>query len=657
MSDSETLIRCVALSRHYGEGESRVTALDAIDLEVKAGEFLMIVGASGSGKSTLLQLLGLLDGPSSGRLELAGIDMAGASDDERSAARNGRLGFIFQSFHLLPQLNVLENIALPLTYRGVPRPERLERARAMAEKVGLGTRLHHRPTQLSGGQNQRVAIARALIGNPALILADEPTGALDSATGRDIMNFLQQLNAEGCTIVMVTHDRDLALQGTRRISMRDGKIVADEPGVKEARPASIPAPPSPGHIGLAELAAVGWREGLLPHKLRSLLTALGIIIGVAGAVSMGSFSLASKKKQADQVRALGSNLVKVVDSRLESERLVEARSAGSAGLSRRDLQSLRAAVPGVVASAVCREAFMNVLHEGRRLDARVIGVAGEILKVSNLSLGAGRPLSSADQDAAARVCVIGATLARQIGPDALGSTLHLSGMPCRVIGVLASRDVDLGGLEASGVRDANRDIMLPLSTVLARTTWNDQRSELDEIHLQLDHEDHMASAGLKVRRVMEAMHHGANDWQLFIPLDLLRQKEESQRLLDVLTFVISSISVLVGGIGIMNIMLASVNERIKEIGLRRAIGAPRDAVLRQFLLEAVMISLAGGILGLVLAGACVSLVCFTAGLPLVVSPLLVSCSFVAAASTGLIFGWWPARTAANLNPVEALRTE
>jgi len=655
----DTIIRTEGVSRHYTMGNHVVKALDDINLEISSGELIMVVGSSGSGKSTLLYLLGCLDTPSSGRYFLAGHDVSTMLDARLSHLRNSRIGFVFQQFNLLPNLTVLENIALPLVYQGVPRDERLEKARHYAELLGLGDRVHHRPTELSGGQSQRVAIARALVNDADIVFADEPTGNLDSKTGAEIMDVLFDLNRQGYTIIVVTHDPKYAGMGSRKITLSDGRIVddtKDKLNQPHARDRAMSRESAHG-MSFFDLFRVGLREGLFVHKMRTALTMLGIVIGVAGVVAMSSFSLGSKQKQADQIRALGANLVKVVDDRLEGEKLSDARIDGSHGLSLSDMRLIRKTIPGVTAVAGIRRAKLNIISDAD-ISPRVLGVAGDYLRVNNLSVTKGRFLEPGDQADRARVAVVGHAIAAKLDGDSpIGSVLLMGGTPYEVIGVLANRHIDMKGLEASGVADANHDILLPLQTLLSRTKHLDMRSELDEIHLQLETEDMLYESGVGLRRLLALTHGGVRDFKLVIPLDLLKQKQQAQRLLDILTICVSSIALIVGGIGIMNIMLASVTERIREIGLRRTVGATRRDIRLQFLSESVIIAVTGGVAGIVVALVVVAVTCTALSLPIVVSPFMVCLAVVASTVTGLVFGLYPATQAAAKNPVEALRYE
>ena len=666
----DSIIHIEGLKRHYMMGDTLVAALDDVRLDVNPGDFLMIVGSSGSGKSTLMHLLGLLDVPTAGIMEIRGQSMTGSSEAKLSWMRNKHIGFVFQQFNLLNDLNVIENIALPLVYRGVPKKERQAKAKELAVKLGLGKRFRHHPKELSGGQLQRIAIARALIGDPDIILADEPTGNLDSATSREIMQLLYDLNDQGHTIIMVTHDPKLADMGTRKVTLLDGKIVEDVPG-KRAKPKAMAVEEGASDtqrrgVGLSDLVRIGINEGLLAHQMRTFLTMLGIIIGISSVIAMSSFSLGSKQKQADQIRALGANLVKVVDKQFENERLVETRVAGSMGLSRADLSALRSGIPDIEKAACLREIKLNVNHSLGALSPRVLGVQGDYLEVNNLALEDGRFFDEKDWAGSARIVILGSAIAKQIQAlknaagdtsPPLGDMLLLGGNPYLIVGILKEKAIDLDELEATSVSDPNHDLLVPLETLLTRTAHLDLRSEVDELQLQLKSEDSLTRAGKSIRSILDVAHAGTMDYDMVIPMDLLKQKQQSQHLLDILTICISSISIVVGGIGIMNIMLASVTERIREIGIRRAIGATKMDIMRQFLMESMTISITGGLFGVALAGIVVVFVCQLIKLPVVFSLSLLCVALIASTLTGLVFGIYPAYQAANKNPVDALRSE
>lgn len=645
----------------YHMGNHQVHALDGVDLDIEHGEFVSIIGSSGSGKSTLMHMLGCLDRLTEGVYQLAGEDMSAANDTELSTIRNRKIGFVFQQFNLLGNLTVLENIALPLAYAGISRSRRLEMAAEMARKVGLEARLDHRPNELSGGQCQRVAIARALINDPEVLFADEPTGALDSKTGEEIMALLDKLHAQGLTILLVTHDLNIAAHAQRKITLSDGKIVEDlQQREKSTEPASPPSTESSSKLGFRDMFRIGLREGLLAHKLRTALTMLGVLIGVASVIAMSSFSEGSKKKQADQIRALGSNLIKIIDRKLENQPLYQARAAGSAGLSREDAAVLAQTIDEISALAMLREMVLEVeVERVPRPEARVRAVAGDFLSVNNLTLAAGVDFQQNDHLRNHRVAILGAGFAPPSlavsGPEE--TEISIGGQPYRVIGFLSNRYVDTTELEAVGANDTNFDILIPLSTAINRYTYLPLRSELDEIQLQLTEEDLLAPVGRRIRRILDTRHHGVDDYELVIPLDLLKSKQESQKLLDILSLSISAISLVVGGIGIMNIMLASVTERMKEIGIRRAVGARAEDIRNQFLVESVLISMVGGIAGVMLAMGGVTLASGPLDFPIVFAPGIMLIAFAAAFLTGLGFGAYPAIRASSQNLVDILSRE
>jgi len=656
------LIQLRGARKTYTMGQHQVHALNGVDLDVQRGEFAAIVGASGSGKSTLMHMLGCLDRLTTGSYFLAGDDMSTADDTQLSEIRNRRIGFVFQQFNLLPNLTVLENIALPLAYSGLSLSERLEKAKQMAEKVGLGERTHHKPNELSGGQCQRVAIARALIHSPEVLFADEPTGALDSKTGQEILGLLDELHEQGHTILLVTHDPRVADHARRKITLSDGNILSDErrPDAKDLRHSDPEPIENKGHLGIYDMVRMGLREGLLAHKLRTSLTMLGVIIGVASVIAMSSFSEGSKLKQANQIRALGANLIRIVDRRLENQPLHQARARGSMGLTREDATVLLHAMPDITAVAKARDLNVEVLQGRTPLaNARVRGVAGNYLTVNNLNLSAGNDFHPEDDLRQERVAIVGSGLVpeNQAADKLLGESVALGGQPFRIIGVLANKFVDTTELEAVGANDSNHDVLVPLGSIVNRFTFQPLRSELDEIQVQLADEDRLSEAGRSIRRILDVRHHGVEDYELIIPLDLLKSKQQSQKLLDILSLSISAISLLVGGIGIMNIMLASVTERLKEIGIRRAIGARKIDIRRQFLVESIIISMVGGLAGVLLAVLGVSIASRPLAFPIVFDPWIVGIAFGASFGTGLLFGAYPAIQASNQNLVEILSRE
>lgn len=646
------------VARSYVVGEHEVKALKGVDLDIHEGSFTALVGTSGSGKSTLLHILACQDNASSGEIILNGQSIADSKDKDLAYYRNQWIGIVFQQFNLLSELTVLENIALPLAYQGVSKQERLNRALEIADKVGLKERVQHKPNELSGGQAQRVAIARALVTNPKILLADEPTGALDSNTGREIMELFHQLHREGVTIVMVTHDLNLANEAEVQVKMKDG-LFEEAPEVQMrsvSHHINEPLKTSQG-LGFMDLIRMGFMEGLLAHKLRTMLTMLGVIIGVASVISMSSFTEGSKQKQVNQIRALGANMIKITDKKLEGLQLNQARLKGSWGLQLDEVLKLYEQISAIKKYAVKREIKLNFSFRNTQQDPKIFGVQGDFLEVNNLRLSMGRWFNDVDQKNVSRVIVMGKKMHEMIGTPPLDTLMYLAGDPYRLIGVmdLQSRDSDL--VDAVAQDDPSVQMFMPLQTLLQRTRQLVLRSEIDEVQFQLEHEDQLNSVSQLIRNYLLSMHQGQEDFAMVVPMQLLKAKQDSQKLLDVLSICICAISMVVGGIGIMNIMLASVRERRREIGIRRAIGATMADIKRQFLTESIIISCTGSLVGLGLAFVSVVVLASMLMLPITFSPVVICTALGASFATGLGFGYYPAHLAAHQNLVEILRVD
>lgn len=655
---SHPVLQLRNVARSYLVGEHEVKALKGVDLDINEGSFTALVGTSGSGKSTLLHILACQDNASSGEIILNGQRIEESSDKDLAFYRNRWIGIVFQQFNLLSELTVLENIALPLAYQGVPLQERLVRAKKIAEKVGLNDRVEHKPNELSGGQAQRVAIARALVTEPKILLADEPTGALDSKTGREIMELFHQLHREGVTIVMVTHDLNLAEEAEVQVRMKDGLFVETSDQLVETKTESKDKfSKAMKGLGFGDLMRIGFIEGLLAHKLRTMLTMLGVIIGVASVIAMSSFTEGSKQKQIDQIRALGANMVKVIDNKQEGLQLNQSRLKGSWGLRLDEVLKLNDQIDAIQAYSVKREIKLHLSYRNYQQEPSIYGIQGDFLKVNNLSLRDGRWFKPYDHNSSKRVLVMGERIYHNLGQPKIGCTIYLAGDPYSLIGVLASQKRDSDLVDVISQDDPSVQIFIPLSTLIQRTRQLVLRSEVDEVQFQLEHEDQLSEVSQKIRSYLLSMHQGEEDFSMIVPMQLLKAKQDSQKLLDVLSICICAISMIVGGIGIMNIMLASVRERRREIGIRRAIGATMADIKRQFLTESIIISCTGSLVGLGLAFVSVVLLASLLSLPITFSVIVIMTALGASFATGLGFGYYPAHLAAHQNLVEILRVD
>jgi macrolide transport system ATP-binding/permease protein len=657
------LIELRGISRIYQMGDTEVRALDGVDLEIGEGEFIAIVGPSGSGKSTLMYLLGCLDRPSAGSYRLGGTDVASLDDAGLSRLRNREIGYIFQSFNLLPDLSVVENVALGLVYAGEDAERRRATATTIATRFGLGGRLAHTPAELSGGQMQRVAIARGLACRPRLILADEPTGNLDTRTGAEIMAMFRRLNAAGHTVVLVTHDPGVAAQADRAVRIVDGRIVSDErnppqaasQATGEAEVVDVPKPVGDGIIRPADTLRIAVHEGLLAHKMRSALTMLGIVFGIAAVIAMTAITEGGKQRQLEQIRQIGMNAIQVRSLPLDGARLLAQRRTNPDGLTADDLTALQRHVDNIEAAAAWK-ALKAEVRLGDRIaeDATPQGVSGDLERVLDFHVGSGRFLNAADEETRARVCVLGAGIAEELDAR-LGGAVTVGDQLLTVVGVMGRKAYAASEISDIAIADRNRDVYLPFSTLRSYYRKLERDSQLDVIALRMQSDEVLVERSQLARRIVSDLHRGAEDFAVSVPLEVLRQAQATREVFNLLIIVIAAISLIVGGIGIMNIMLATVTERTREIGIRRAVGAGQRTVLAQFLVEASLLSLIGGVLGLLggIAGALAVQAVF--GFAVAFSPLIAVLAVCVSVGIGIAFGLFPAWKAARMDPVEALR--
>ena len=682
------------VSRIYRSGDVEVCALRDVSLTIGRGDFVAIMGASGSGKSTLMAILGCLDRPSAGSYLLEGVDVAQLNDTELANIRSERLGFVFQSFNLLPRTSALDNVMLPLCYARqlVSKPEQHARACAALDLLGLAERADNTPAQLSGGQQQRVAIARALINAPRVLLADEPTGNLDSRTSHEIMETLVRLNREqGVTIVVVTHEPDIAAYANRVITMRDGGILTDQRNshptdvaARSARCVPIAArSPSKraGAWSFAQMILCSAAQALFRNKTRSVLTMLGVFIGVAALIAMIAVGQGANQAVLKQIEGLGTNMFVVVPgSNLSGG--VRAGQGSASTLTVDDARAIRHDGSSINAVSYLMRQSGQVQYRDQNWSTLIQGVTPSYPEITNWHLQEGRLLSADDDRGAALVAVIGDTVRRQLFPagvSPLGASILVRGIPLRVVGLYAPK-----GQTAYG-QDQDDVLMIPFTTaerrVLGVATPSTQSSlqtaypqsaspfglqphltgYVNQIYVQASSAAQVSAAIAEATATLSRRHHikqgDPADFSVRNLSQVADMAEGSSRVMADLLAVVASISLLVGGIGIMNILLVSVTERTREIGLRMAIGAHRNHVLLQFLAEATFISVVGGVAGIVMGIGATQIIGSVAHWPTAASPWAMLGGFAFSAAVGIFFGFYPARKAAGLRPIEALRYE
>lgn len=648
-----------------------VNALIDVNLKIEQGEFVAIIGPSGSGKSTLLHILGLLDKPDAGTFHFMGADVTKLGDNELAALRNRLAGFIFQQFHLLPRLTAIQNAMLPLVYAG--RGNRRDFARTQLANVGLSHREEHRPNQMSGGEQQRVAIARSLVNDPVVIFADEPTGNLDSKSEKEIVSILKKLNEAGKTIIMVTHEREIAEHAGRLIQMRDGRIVSDEKktgglpvsqGDGVVRDGSSSASDS-AKIGdvLSSQSTVAARaefrdqvrqafHSIFSHKLRSALSMLGILIGVAAVISMMGVAQGASDSVKKGLASLGSNMLHIHPGAFRSKEGVALAAGAVTRITLEDVDAL-ATIPSVKRVSPGVRGRAQVVYGNKNWNTSLSGTGPSYAEMRASVPIAGRFFTDDESKRRERVVVLGITVARELFGDAdpVGKVMKVNRVDFTVLGVMPAK---------GSVRGFDQDdvVVVPITTAMYRLLGADY---IDDMDIEISDILLMDQAKIDIKQMMLKRRHLKSDKDDVIDI---RDMTEIQDMLSSTTNTmgwllgsIAAISLIVGGIGIMNIMLVSVTERTKEIGLRKAIGARRSDIMIQFLIEAVVMTLSGGVMGILLGCGTAYLLTTIKGWPVNVSVLAIIGSAAFSIVIGLIFGLWPARQASKLDPIVALKYE
>ncbi len=649
------MIEIEHIDKIYRMGRMEVQALRDVSLRIEPGEFVAITGQSGSGKSTLLHILGLLDRPTNGRFHFAGRDVSTLNDSQLAALRSGEIGFVFQQFHLLRRTSALDNVNLPLVYGGIrDRHRGLE----LLKRVDLAERAQHRPNELSGGQQQRVAIARALIRQPRLLLADEPTGNLDSASGREIMSLFHQLNAEGITVILVTHEPSVAEAARRQIRVADGCIARDETAGTSVTVPALPQPTAkagrrPGLFRrIGSYFTQAWRA-LLLNKMRTLLSALGIIIGVGAVIGMLSLGTGAQNSITNQLSSMGANRLSI---RPDAQSIAGVRQAigGISRMTQEQAEEILEKVPLVKATAANISTRGQVVWGNSNVNTQLLGTTPGYEEIFDVTPIVGRFFTENENQRRERVALVGRTVAQNLfGGDInpVGEVVKINSVPFRVIGLLKPRG-------EQGYWDADDIVIIPLQTAMYRMTG---RRFVESIDVAVAESTMVDTAQEQIFRLFAHWPKipgvvGAG-YRIANFASMQEAFTSIFRSISILLATVAAISLVVGGIGVMNIMLVSVTERTREIGLRKALGANNSDILAQFLIEAVTLCLGGGAIGLGLGATLTFVGALVTGWSLSVTTGSVILAVGFSVAVGLIFGIWPARKASLLDPIEALRHE
>jgi macrolide transport system ATP-binding/permease protein len=683
------LIEVKRLTFAYRTGGRQVEVLKGVDFNVDAGDYVAIQGPSGSGKSTLFYILGCLLRPTGGSVRLAGLDLGALGDDAAAAVRSRRVGFVFQQFHLLPRASVLDNILLPAAYPQelpAPPPELKDQALALAVRLGLGDHLAHLPNQLSGGQQQRGAIARALLRDVSLLLADEPTGNLDSKSAGDILGLFDELNAQGRTIIVITHDQEVAARCRRTVHVRDGLVVsmdkggvvsadAPEPTSAGAAPevaaqdgkSSLPAGWSPSRLRLALRSFPAAGANLARNRAKSVLTMLGIVIGIAAVLAMITLGQFTKRRILEGFEALGVNKLQVRAQRNWERKAKDVSTVAFTGLTwEKDLEPLPRIFPQIGLISPVLVNFQNTVTAGGREvseGVRLRGVNHEYPAISNAHLAAGRGFTPYHIDERASVCILGYGVAGQLFPQspAVGQMITVTvaeqrSFPCQVIGVLESQKSNQEWFQP------DLQILVPYTAFQAVADfWS---GTLRDFAVQVRSESDVESTAARLKAYFDDRYGKAAKVTVDTEGTLVAQTKRFLSIFAALLAAIAFLSLLVGGIGIHNMMLVSVTERIKELGLRKALGATGRSIKVQVLMESVLLCLIAGALGLALGFTATEVLIYAATklvpklrFEWVVDPWALAISVGSIAAVGLLSGMVPAIRAERLEVIEALRSE
>ena len=641
------MIKLENISKTFKFGENEIYALKNINLTIQKGEFVAIIGQSGSGKSTLMNILGALDTPSSGSYFIDGREISRFDLDELAMLRSTKFGFVFQRYNLISTLNSMQNVALSAVYAGVEKSVREAKANEILSDLGLGDKTQNLPNKLSGGQQQRVSIARALINGGEIILADEPTGALDSKSGIKVMEIIKNLHEKGHTIILVTHDSNIAEWANRIIEIKDGKILSDTKKSElkfELKEQNLPQKRefSANFDRFKESFKMSI-SSIFAHKLRSILTMLGIIIGVMSVICVIALGKGSQEQIMSSIKRIGTNTIEI----FPGSGFGDMRSGRVKTLTRDDASYLAKqnfldySTPNTNTSGV-------IIYANKNINGSLRGGGKDSLAVNGITLQSGRTFSADDIENSRAVVIIDQNAKNELFADEnpIGKTIFFNRRPLSIIGVAAPNDA-FGSSE-------NVRIYAPYTSVINNITGD---RYIHSITVKVKDDIDSQAAEERVKKLL-SQKHGKSDFFTFNSDTIKQTVESTTQTMQLLIASIAAISLIVGGIGVMNIMLVSVTERTKEIGIRMAIGARKSDILQQFLIEAVLLCVLSGIIGVILAffaGEIFNWLNLDFVMRFSVAPVVLS--IVASSAIGIIFGYIPALQASKLNPIDALLQE
>ncbi len=649
------LIKLENIIREFPAGESTIQVLKGINLTINAGEMVAIIGASGSGKSTLMNILGCLDKPTRGIYSISGRTTSQLSPDELAELRREHFGFIFQRYHLLNALTAQGNVEIPAIYAGVTNEQRQSRAANILARLGLADKINNKPNQLSGGQQQRVSIGRALINGGQIILADEPTGALDRKSGLEVMTILRELHQQGHTVIIVTHDPNIAQSAQRIIEISDGNIISDSinPNYSSAQVDNRQVKQIEITKTQDNFSAKYYRFrdafkmailSMLSQRLRTFLTMLGIIIGIASVVSMVALGEGTKQKILSNINSLGTSTLEIYAGSgfgdRNADKITTLRSSDADFLAQQSF--VHSTTPNLSTSVYFR--INNLAVTGT-----VNGVGEQFFAVRGYTISQGIAFNQEAVNASAQEAVIDENTVKRLFSDQnpVGKILMVGQLPVRIIGVATKQQQGFGNNESL-------NIWLPYTTVINRMVG---QTSLKSITVRINDNIDLSVAEQAINKIM-LQRHGTKDFFIFNSDSIRETVNSSAWVLTLLISTIALISLVVGGIGVMNIMLVSVTERTREIGVRMAVGARSSDILQQFLIEAVLVCLIGGTLGIVLS----FLIGFifnylVTSFAMSFSIISIIAAFSCSSMIGIIFGYVPAKRAAKLDPIYALERE